>query len=243
MDQTRFLAACRQVMESRQKDGIGTLGEKSLHAALKLYLEPRELHREVTVGRYIADIVNEQGILEIQTAGFDKLRNKLKFFLESSPVTIVYPSAGVKRLITVTEHGSVSRPRRSPKPGGPWDILPELYRIRPLLAHPGLSFCVPVLEVEEYRLKEGRSHRGYTRWERMPVRLLDEIWVKEKADLPGLLPAGLPEKFTAKDFYRLGRFSQMAGSMALLAARELGAITQIGTQGRAYVYQVCVPKS
>lgn len=237
MDQSLFLAACRQVMEARPAGGIGTLGEKSLHAALKLYLEPRELHREVAVGRYVADIVNENGIVEIQTAGFDKLRSKLAFFLESSPVTIVYPAAGIKRLITVSEDGSTSRPRRSPRPGGAWDILPELYRIRPLLAMPGLSFCVPVLEVEEYRLKSCRSRRGYTRWERMPVRLLEEVWAKEPADMVRLMPPGLPEEFTAKDFCRQGRFSKMAGSMALLAARELGAVRQTGTRGRAYVYQ------
>ena len=162
MDQERFLWACAQVMEARPgAGGIGTLKEKTLHAALKLYLEPDPLCREVGVGRFVADIVNPQGIMEIQTGGFGRLREKLDFFLKAYPVTLVYPVAGVKWLISVSQEGTMSQKRKSPKPGGPWEILPELYRIRPLLGRPGLGFCVPVLEVEEYRLKDGRGRRGF----------------------------------------------------------------------------------
>ena len=37
MDEARFLAACREAMEDDRRGGIGTLGEKTLHAALKRY--------------------------------------------------------------------------------------------------------------------------------------------------------------------------------------------------------------
>ena len=38
MDCNRFQQACRQARESlRGQNGIGTLGEKTLHAALKAY--------------------------------------------------------------------------------------------------------------------------------------------------------------------------------------------------------------
>ena len=238
MDESRFLACCRQVMEDAGRGGgIGTLGEKSLHAALKLYLEPEEVHREVMVGRFVADIVNEDGIMEIQTAGFGRLREKLDFYLPHYPVTVVYPVAGVKWLISVSGEGGMSRRRRSPKAEGPWSILPELYSLREQLKHPGLRFCVPVLEVEEYRLKDGRGRRGYTRWERMPVRLLDEVWVRGPADYPLLLPPGLPAEFTAQDFRRCGGFPPMNGSLALSAARELGAVERVGSRGRAYLYK------
>lgn len=239
MDESRFLECCRQVMGSAERTGgIGTLKEKSLHAALKQYLEPDESHREVMVGRFVADIVNEAGIMEVQTRDFGRLREKIDFFLEHYPVTVVYPVAGVKWLISVAEDGGVSRRRRGPKPEGPWNILPELYRVRDQLRKPGLSFCVPVLEVEEYRLKDGKGRRGYTRWERMPVRLLDEVWVRGPKDYPRLLPLGLPEEFTAKEFTAQGRFSHMAGSLALIAARELGAVERTGSRGRAYLYRV-----
>lgn len=238
MDEERFLRACQEAMEDCRRQGIGTLGEKTLHAALKRYFEPRELYREVAVGRYVADIMSPEGIIEIQTAGFGRLREKLGFFLESFPVTVAYPVAGLKWLISVSGDGELSKRRKSPKAGGPWELLVELYSIREHLKKPGLRFCVPVLEVEEYRLKDGRGRRGYTRWERMPVRLMDEVWIEGPKDFPRLLPPGLPEEFTSKDFRARGRFSNMQGSLALSAAKELGAVERIGMKGRAYLYRI-----
>lgn len=238
MDESGFLEACRRVMEGEaRREGIGTLGEKSLHAALKLWLEPDPLCREVHVGRYVADIVNEGGIMEIQTGSFGRLREKLAFFLEHYPVTVVCPVAGVKWLINVEADGRQSPRRRSPKRGGPWTILPELYSIREHLGREGLRLMVPVLEVEEYRLRDGKGRRGYTRWERMPVRLLEEVWVTGPGEGARLLPPGLPEEFTAKEFNRCGRFSRMQGSLALHAAKELGAAERVGNRGRAYLYR------
>lgn len=238
MDEARFLQACREAMEDgRRSGGIGTLGEKTLHAALKRYLEPEECFREVMVGRYVADILNPEGIIEIQTAGFGRLREKLGFFLEHYPVTVVYPVAGLKWLISMSEDGELSRRRKSPKAGGPWELLTELYSIREHLGRPGLRFCVPVLEVEEYRLKDGRGRRGYTRWERMPVRLMEEVWIRGQEDFRFLLPPGLGEEFTAKEFCACGRFSRMQGSLALSAARAAGAVEQVGMRGRAYLYR------
>ncbi len=238
MDESRFLEACREVLsEGTRPAGIGALGEKSLHAALKRYLEPREACREVLVGRYVADIVNEAGITEIQTAGFGRLREKLEFFLPHYPVALVYPVAAVKWLISVGPDGSQSRRRRSPKTGGAWEMLTELYSIRDLLKEPGLTLCAMLLEVEEYRLKDDRGRRGYTRWERMPVRLLEEVWARGPEEFPRLLPPDLPEAFTSKEFRACGHFSPMNGSLALSAARELGAVERIGNQGRAYLYR------
>lgn len=237
MDEARFLTACGEAMEDNRRKGIGTLGEKTLHAALKRYFQPDERFREVTVGRYVADIMSPEGIIEIQTAGFGRLREKLSFFLEHYPVTVAYPVAGLKWLISMSGEGEISKRRKSPRAGGPWELLIELYSIREHLKNPGLSFCVPVLEVEEYRLRDGRGRRGYTRFERMPIRLMDEIWVRGAEDYHLLLPPGLPEEFTSKEFRACGRFSNMQGSLALSAARELGAVEQVGMKGRAYLYR------
>ena len=57
------------------RGGIGTLGEKSLHAALKLYYEPDSSRHEIPVGQYVADIVNEEGIIEIQTKHLSSMPN------------------------------------------------------------------------------------------------------------------------------------------------------------------------
>ena len=79
--------------------GIGTLNEKTLHAVLKCYYEPCTARHEIQLGRYVADIVSETGIVEIQTRAFHKLRDKLRYFLSiSDSVTVVYPVPHIKWL-------------------------------------------------------------------------------------------------------------------------------------------------
>lgn len=50
------------------------------------------------MGRYFADIRNEDGIIEIQTRALYRLKPKLDAFLPLDAVTVVYPIAAVKRL-------------------------------------------------------------------------------------------------------------------------------------------------
>ena len=45
--------------------GIGTLGEKTLHRVLKAYFQPDPSKCEVRVGPYVADALTESGIVEI----------------------------------------------------------------------------------------------------------------------------------------------------------------------------------
>ena len=105
MDQIRFQQACRKIMDNpRARNGIGTLSEKTLHAVLKEYFEPFEDSHEVRIGGYVADIVDESGIIEIQTANLGKLRKKLEAFLKVCDVTVVYPMIGLKYLRWLDEH-------------------------------------------------------------------------------------------------------------------------------------------
>ena len=78
---------------------IGTANATSLHAAMKNQIDPDPAHQEVRVGGHIADVFNENGVFEIQTRGFYKLRGKAEQLLAFSPVTVVYPAAAEKRVI------------------------------------------------------------------------------------------------------------------------------------------------
>ena len=81
MDKIRFKQSFeKEFSADRIKNSIGTLSEKTLHAVLKQYFDGDESHHEIKVGSYVADIVNEKGIIEIQTRNFNKLRNKLERF-------------------------------------------------------------------------------------------------------------------------------------------------------------------
>ncbi len=239
--ESALLAACREEMAGeRVRAGIGTLGEKTQHAVLKRLFGPEEESREVKVGPYVADVFGEEGIVEIQTRGFDRLREKLTYLLQAAPVTVVYPVPQVKWLIKVQEDGALGPRRRSPKRPGPWEILPELYRIKPLLGREGLTFCVLLLEVEEYRLERPQVKVGRkrtVRFERMPVSLLGQVWLRGAGDYGKLLPPGLSEGFTAKDFSKAAQLSLSGARAGLNVLRALGAVEVTGKKGRAYVYR------
>ena len=129
--------AGKALQRTKGAQGIGTLSEKTLHAALKAYYEPDDESREVALGGFVADIVGEEGIIEIQTRSFERLRGKLEAFLEAARVTVVYPVAVERQLRWIDpETGEVLPPRGSTKKGIPFDVLPELYKIKPLLTHP-----------------------------------------------------------------------------------------------------------
>ena len=115
MDQARFQEACRKALAQKPlPQGIGTLGEKTLHRVLKAYFQPDPSKCEVRVGPYVADALTESGIVEIQTRSFYKLRPKLKAFLEQAPVTVVYPVPAVKWLIWISEGGEPTPPPEEP---------------------------------------------------------------------------------------------------------------------------------
>lgn len=55
-------------LENRQ--GIGTLRERSLHAVLKYWADPDESHHEIPLAGCVADIFDGERVVEIQTRGF-----------------------------------------------------------------------------------------------------------------------------------------------------------------------------
>lgn len=243
MDKARFKQACDKVINrgNPSPGGIGTLGEKTLHSVLKNYLEPDEARHEVSVGRYVADIAAENGIVEIQTRRFNALRQKLAFFLEQSDVTVVYPVAETKWLIWIDEAtGEVTKRRKSPKTGKPYEVFYELYSIRGLLRHPRLRLRIVMLELEEYRTLNGWSRdkrKGSTRYDRIPVDIAGELFINSADDYIKLIPEDLGNCFTVKDFKKATGLSLHAAGLALNVLHSVGAVVRTGKKGNAYVYE------
>ncbi len=221
--------------------GIGTLGEKTLHAVLKRYFEPDTARHEVKLGSYVADIVNETGIIEVQTRQFDKLRGKLEYFLAQQDVTVVYPIAATKWLLWVDPlTGEVTARRRSPKRGTPCEVFYELYKIKPLLTHPRLRLRLMLLNLEEYRYLNGWSQnkkRGSSRCDRIPIEPVGEVVIHCPADYALLLPEQLPAAFTTKDFAKAARLSPKASQAAVNVLCSVGSIVRVGKQDRSYLYE------
>lgn len=241
MDQERFLNAIYEITkEPRDDKSIGTLAEKTLHAVLKRYFEPDASFTEVKVGKYVADIMHDGKITEIQTGSFNRLRDKLTEFLKGSKVTVVYPVAKVKYLCWIDpDTGEMSSKRRSPKTGRVYDIFRELYKIKLFLQDPNLNLCIILLELTEYRTLNGWSKdrkKGSTRFERIPSNILDEVYINNLYDYRKLLPDDLLVEFTVNEFAKRAGLSKASAGLAVNVLAYIGAIRRTGKRGRAYTY-------
>lgn len=222
--------------------GIGTLGERTLHAALKYCYEPDDRFHEIPLEGFVADIARADGVIEIQTAGFYPLRKKLPALLARGPVKVVHPLAAQKRIVWVDPAtGELSAPHKSPRPDRLSDALPELFWLLELLEEPGLQFEFPLLAMDEYRLKDGVGadrKKHATRYERIPTGWLGSVLLAEPADLAALVPQSLPTLFTAAEFAKAARLRGRRASAALRVLLTAGAVYRTGEKrGRAYLYK------
>ncbi len=235
MDELSFAAACRVVQEMGRVDqGVGTLGEKTLHAVLKRMIEPDLSCHEVKLGRYTADVLNERGVFEVQTRSLHKLKPKLTALLPYYPVTVVVPV-----LLTMDPAmGELTNRRRSPKRGKAADLLPDLVYLKPLLRDPNLTFLLVRLEGEQLRKLTGKKRRPVTPLEFAPTRFLGVVRLKTARDYAALLPGDLPKEFTARELAQVLSLPAGQGSAAANVLSHMGAIVHIGTQGKAYLYTI-----
>ena len=249
-DEEWFREACRrQTVTEPNHDSIGTLGEKTLHAVLKSYYEPDADCHEVPIGGYVADIVGERGIIEIQTRGFIRLRPKLEVFLEAAPVTVVYPVICRKTLINLDAvTGEVTSVRRSPKKGNIYAAVRELYTIRDFLSHPRLTIRVVLLTGEEVRRfgvrtrrrKKQRTRKGEYVSDLVPVELLDEITLAEPKDYDLFLPTRLRDgemPFGTAELAAAAAVDTDCARMILNLLTGMGRLVPAGKRGNARLYR------
>lgn len=241
MDNHRFELAIELASVRESGGGIGTLAEKTLHAVLKRYFEPDVLNHEVKIGPYVADIVGEDGIIEIQTAGFNKIRDKLAVFLSVARVTLVYPVPCTRWLCWADlDTGDVSKKRKSPRKGSEFDAFFELYKIKSLLTHPNLCVCLVLLDMEEYRFLNGwdkSKKRGSVRMDRIPVGLVNEIYLTCPDDYIKLIPSALPDRFTSRDYSAAAGIRLSEAQTALNVLSYVGVTQKKGKQGRLIEYE------
>ncbi len=196
---------------------IGTLREKRLHAAIKLYLCPDETCHERPVAdmltaddsldeqgtteakrRMVADILTDGHIYEVQTGGFFPLKEKIAWYMTHTPcrVTVVHPIPAVRYLSWINpEDGSIISRRKSPKRGRVKDVAKELYWLSEFIGDPRFTLRLLLIELEEYRMADGWSRdgkRGSNRYERFPTALLGDVTLSTPADYAAyFLPAAL----------------------------------------------------
>ncbi|MBR6708736.1 MAG: hypothetical protein IKL84_03560 [Clostridia bacterium] len=245
MDAARFSRLCYEAAANRTErgSGINTMGEKRLHMVLKRYYAPDETCHEHEVGRYIADILQGDEIIEVQTGSLWPMKAKIEYYLTQTDfrITIVHPILQKRWIRWIDpDEGTISERRRSPKKESIMTALADLIYILPYLTDPRLSLCFPVLEVDDFRLLNGRgaerkSHAA--RYERIPCALLDEISIRTVDDYRACLPAELPEQFTAPDFARMTKNASRTAYAAVKVLCAVGVLVPDGKIGRAQAYR------
>lgn len=243
IDEARFEQAKQKIIGmNRERQGIGTIGEKTVHAVLKNYYAPDCEMQEIPIENFVADIFTGTEIIEIQTRSFNVMRRKLDTFLKQYPVTIVHPIPRIKWVSWIDEEtGEASPKRKSPKKGNPYQAFVELYKIRPFLKNENLHFKFALIDMEEYRLLNGWSRdkkRGSERFDRIPLEFVEEVCIDRREDYMQFVPFDLLEPFTSREFAKCAKIPMRLANVVLLILTDLSVVTRVGKQGNCYLYEL-----
>ena len=225
-----FAAALAAAQRDAGGKGIGTLGEKTLHLALKYYFAPDPETHERPVGGYVADAVTEDGVIEIQTHGLHRLKPKLDAFLPVCPVTVVHPVIAEKTLYRVDEAGELLSKRRSPKHENVYSAMREIYTLRQYVTDPRFRICLCELELAEYSVECGKDRRK--KLDRIPLDLRRIVMLDTPADFALFLPEPLPEPLTASALAKALHTPVLPVRLYLNLLGNMGILAEAGRSGR-----------
>ncbi len=219
---------------------IGTLGETSLHAALKRwYAQPGDQF-EVPVDGFIVDIVRQDLLIEIQTSDFASIKPKLNRLLQNHRVRLVHPISQQKWIIHLgADEQTPSSRRKSPKHGSVLDVFTELVRFPELVTHRNFSLEVLLTRQEELWRDDGQGSWRRKRWSISDRRLVEVVKcynLDSPADFKTLLPPNLVQPFTTLELsLGLSVPRYLAQKMAY-CLHAMGALERVGKRGKAYLY-------
>ena len=221
--------------------GIGTLNEGHLHASLKHLYAGENGQLEVPFGKFVADVVRDGVIYEIQTSSFSGLGRKMLALAEQQPVVLVHPISHSKTLIKLNKDGSGEfTRRRSPKRGALVHIVSELVYIPTLLKHPNFSVEAVLIAEEEVRSFDAKARRGRGGWRgqgRQLVEVLDQARISTPFSLLDFLFEDLPDPFTTKELaVALDQPQEIAQQMAY-CLRHMEVVDVCGKTGNALNYE------
>lgn len=221
--------------------GIGLLNEKELHASLKQWYARPGDRFEVSVDRFVIDIVRDDLLIEIQTRNFAAIKSKLTSLSRYHRIRLIYPIVQEKWIIrSAARNGEGTVRRKSPKRGRLEDLFWELVSIPQLLLNPNFSLEVLMIreeEVRRYNEAKRKVRRGWFIEGRRLLAVLDQRSFGQSTDWLRLLPDGL-ELFTTSDLAtRTNTRRELAQKMAY-CLREAKMIELIGKRGRANLYRV-----
>jgi len=225
---------------SHERYNIGTLKEKKLHLILKQYFEPDTQYHEIPCNGFIADILRDNAITEIETSGFSGLNPKLEAYLPDYHVALVLPIAAERYISWIDgDTGNISPKRRSPKKKNIYDALYECIRIKKYLGNPNLTVVVVFLEIHEYRMLDGWSYdrkKGSHRYERIPTDILEIIEFTDKESYSKWIPDECQNNFTISAFAKNAGITNDTAQAVVKVMESVGVLQFNGKNGRQYLY-------
>jgi hypothetical protein len=254
MDKSKFAYYCKEaIIQKHQRYNIGTYFEKRMHTVLKNYICSDQNYHEVVVSdteldrkktsNYIADILIEDKIFEIQTGSFYPLSTKIKYYMQNTDfyVEIVYPVIVDNKIFWINnDGGEIMKSRKSPIHNSYEQLIAQMYFLLPYINNKKLSFRVLLLSANEYRtydVDKNNKKKNSTRYEIIPVELYDEKVFNSKEDFYDILPDNLSDIFVASEFGKAIKLRGRAIYGALKVFCELGIIEKLGKNGRSFEYR------
>jgi hypothetical protein len=230
-----------RVNDSNTSPHIGTLAEKSLHAALKEWLLQPGDHQEVPVDGFVIDIVRGSELIEIQTRHLGAMKRKLARLLPNHPIHLYHPIAAEKWIVRETAVGQPISRRKSPKRGQFIDVFAELVRIPHLLTHPNLTITVLLTRQEEIWRDDGQGSWRRQRWSIYDYHLLEVVEQQSfnsADDWLVFLPGNLPQSFTNREIAASLKCKHNLAQKISYTLRHAGLIEIAGKQNNAHLYAI-----
>ena len=213
--------------------------ETSLHRQLKERYGPAAGGRlEVTLEGFRIDAIAADGALvEVQSGPLGPLRAKLRTLLPAHCVRVIKPVVLRRRLIRrARRDGADLSVRLSPRRGALVDVFDDLVGLAPLLPHPNLTLDVLAVEIDEVRLVQRRSRRGYAVLDRRLNAVVATVRLDQGRDLWSLIPGAPPCPFTTGDLAAQLRRPLAFAQRVAYCLRMTGAVSIVGKRGNRWVY-------
>ena len=220
---------------------IGTLGEKSLHSALKDWYAQSGDQLEAEVDGFHVDIVRRDMLIEIQTRNFSSLRRKLSALIKKHRIRLVYPISQEKWIVRLASDGKTRiGSRKSPKKGTIFHLFEELVSIPNLIRNRDFSLEVLFVQEEEIRCDDGQGS-----WRRNGLSIVDHRLIEvvgrrifeKPSDFAGMIPEDLSSPFSTKHLADAIHQPRWLAQKMAYCLRNMGAIDVVGKDGNSLLYE------
>ena len=218
---------------------IETINESSLHASLKKMFCKDNASTEIKLGKYICDIVCHDGkVIEIQTANFSKMKEKLNVLIKNHVVEIVYPILVNSYIKMLNADGSERSFNKSRKHGSVFQTCREISSIRHLIDQKNLKLKILYIEAIITKIDDKKGKSRYKN-PRIIDKSLISILKEENYDcikefILNLLKM-LPDAFTTEDIKNQG-YKRYA-SYVIWFFKSLDLIYEYSKKGNRKIYK------